>query len=135
MPVRYKIIKEHNLVLTTGAGTISFDELMAHIAQLSSDPDYKKPMKNLIDYRNVKSIRMSSSESEVYANKKADLSNIFFGEKCAIVAPTDSTYGMARIHDSLMDYFEPGIETSVFREWQEAREWLNLEYPEDDDLE
>ena len=130
MPLRYEIIKELNLVLAVGDGIISFSELMDHITQLSQDPGYKRPMKKLVDYRNVQSIQMTSSESEIFA-QKAGLVEKFVGEKCAIVAPVDPAYGVARVHDSLMDYKEPGIEISVFRDWEEAKTWLNVRLPKD----
>lgn len=130
MPLKYKIIEEINLVLAVGEGVISFPELMDHIEQLSQDSKYKKPMKKLVDYRKVASIQMTSSESETFAQKKAGLGDVFIGEHCAIVAPVDPAYGMARVHDSLIDYKEPGISTSVFRDWDEALTWLNIKLPE-----
>jgi hypothetical protein len=130
MSLKYEIIEDLKLVLAVGEGVITFPELMEHIDQLGNDPKYKKPMKKLVDYRNVSSIQMTSSESETFAQKKAGLSDVFIGEKCAIVAPVDPAYGMARVHDSLMDYKEPGIETSVFRDWDEAQNWLAVKLPE-----
>ncbi len=126
MPLKYEIFEDLKLVLAVGKDVISFEELMDHVDQISKDPKYKKPMKKLVDYRKVKSIHLNSSESETFAQKKASLANVFFGEKCAIVAPVDPAYGVARVHDSLMDYKEPGIETSVFRDWDEAQEWLDI---------
>ena len=129
MSLKYDIIEDLNLVLAVGEGVISFSELMDHIEQLGKDPKYKKPMKKLVDYRKVDSIQMSSSESETFAQKKAGLGAVFVGERCAIVAPVDPAYGMARVHDSLMDYKEPGIETSVFRDLDEATTWLDVKLP------
>lgn len=135
MPLKYDIIEDLNLVLAVGKDIISFTELMDHLEQLSDDPRYKKPMKKLVDYRKVDSIQMSSSESETFAQKKAGLGDVFIGEQCAIVAPVDPAYGMARVHDSLIDYKEPGISTSVFRDWDEALAWLNVKLPENPDNE
>ena len=130
MSLKYDIYENLKLVLAIGKDTISFKELMDHMDQLSKDPRYKKPMKKLVDYRQVKSIQLNSSESETFAQKKAGLGNVFFGEKCAIVAPVDPAYGVARVHDSLMDYKEPGIEVSVFRDWEEAQNWLDVKLPD-----
>ncbi len=130
MPLKYEIFEDLKLVLAVGKDIISFEELMGHMDQLSKDPRYKKPMKKLVDYRSVKNIKLNSSESETFAQKKASLGNVFIGEKCAIVATVDPAYGVARIHDSLMDYKEPGIEISVFRDWDEAQNWLNVKVPE-----
>jgi hypothetical protein len=130
MPLKYEIIEDLNLVLAVGKDIISFTELMDHLEELSKDPKYKKPMKKLVDYRKVDSIQLTSSESETFAQKKAGLGDVFIGEQCAIVAPVDPAYGMARVHDSLIDYKEPGISTSVFRNWDEALTWLDVKLPE-----
>ncbi|MBN1406606.1 MAG: hypothetical protein JW956_02390 [Calditrichaceae bacterium] len=134
MALKYEIIEELNLVLAVGKDVISFKELMDHMDQLSKDARYKRPMKKLVDYRKVKSVQLNSSESETFAQKKASLGNVFLGEKCAIVAPIDPIYGVARIHDSLMDYKEPGIEISVFRDWDEAKDWLNIDLQDNEYL-
>ena len=130
MSLKYEIYENLKLVLAIGKDIISFKELMDHMDQLSKDPRYIKPMKKLVDYRQVKSIQLNSAESETFAQKKAGLANIFIGEKCAIVAPVDPAYGVARVHDSLMDYKEPGIEVSVFRDWEEAQNWLDVKLPD-----
>ena len=83
-------------------------------------------MKKLIDYRHVNNVDLSMTESESFAQVKAELSDSFSGEKCAIVAPKDVTFGTARIHDSLIEMKEPNIETEVFREFDQALDWLDV---------
>lgn len=126
MPLEYKIIEEKKLVHVTGWGIITFSELLSHINELGKDPGYKKPMKKLIDYRQVSNVELSMTESESFAQTKAELSDIFSEEKCAIVAPKDVTFGTARIHDSLIEMKEPNIETEVFRDFDQALDWLDV---------
>ena len=126
MPLEYKINEEKKLVHVTGWDIITFSELLSHINELSKDPRYKKPMKKLIDYRQVNNVDLSLSLSESFAQVKAELSDSFSGEKCAIVAPKDVTFGTARIHDSLIEMKEPNIETEVFREFDQALDWLDI---------
>ena len=45
--------------------------------------------------------------------------------KTAISAPTDFTYGLARMWQSIMN--SPSIEVGVFKSEEEAREWLKLQ--------
>ncbi|MEJ2053747.1 MAG: hypothetical protein P8X42_07485 [Calditrichaceae bacterium] len=130
MSLKYEVIEKFKLILATGEGVITFSELMNHLEQLSQDPKYKRPMKKLVDYRRVTSIQMSSTESETFAQRKASLAKVFIGEQCAIVAPFDPAYGIARVHDSLMDFKEPGIVISVFRNWDEAVNWLDVKLPD-----
>lgn len=127
MPLEYKIINEKKLVHVTGWGIITFSELMSHMDELHSDPLYQKPMKKLIDYRQVDDIQLSMDETETFTQRKAEFSDSFAGEKCAIVAPKDVAYGTARVHDALIEIKEPDIETSVFRKMDEALEWLDIE--------
>ena len=70
MPLKYKIIKSKNIVYVIGSGFITFSELMRHIDELAHDPDYKAPMKKLVDYRNIESLDLSMNESEIFAQKK-----------------------------------------------------------------
>jgi hypothetical protein len=66
-----------------------------------------------------------SKIEETYACLKVFLSNTFQGERCAICAPSNLQYGMSRTHEMLTRRF--GIKTMVFREFQEALAWLDID--------
>lgn len=44
----------------------------------------------------------------------------------------DSSFGMARIHDSLIQVKDTNIDTMVFRDFNEALEWLGVALDDDD---
>ncbi len=69
------------------------------------------------------------NEQEVFAQKKAALSASYTGEKCAIVAPTDVGFGIARIHGALVD--DSIVDTMVFRDFNKALSWLDIELNDD----
>ena len=129
MPLKYEIIQSKKLVYVIGTGAVTFYELMHHIEVLGQDPKYKAPMKKLIDYRQLKYLDLSMNEQEVFAQKKAALSASYTGEKCAIVAPTDVGFGIARIHGALID--DSIIDTMVFRDFNKALSWLDIELNDD----
>jgi hypothetical protein len=67
MALKYKIIKSKKTVYVFGSGDITFSELMHHIDELAQDQDYKAPMKKLVDYRAIKDLDLSMTESEIFA--------------------------------------------------------------------
>jgi len=130
MPVKYNIIESKKLVYAIGSGHVTLSDLMGHMDELSHDPNYKAPMKKLVDYRQVNHLDLSMEASEIFAAKKAELKEVFHKEKCAIVATKDINFGTARVHNALID--SSGIETAVFRDLEKALAWLEIELDDDE---
>lgn len=130
MPLKYKIIESNKLVYLKGIGTVTFSELMNHIDELSQDPKYKAPMKKLVDHRQIKKLDLSMNEQAHFAEKKTSFKELFSGEKCAIVSPTDFGFALARVHAALCE--ASNIDTSIFRDFNEALTWLGVELDDDE---
>lgn len=58
------------LVLAKGSGVITGTDVMEHLTTLAMDDRYEAPMKKLVDYRNVDSIRISPEEGYSIARMK-----------------------------------------------------------------
>ena len=125
MPLRYKVIEDKKLVYVVGTDIVTFDDLVESLKSLSDDPRYTAPMRKLVDYRHLEKIELSMKESEAFAREKDLRKNIFAHEQCAIVAPKDVNFGIARMHSSLID--QSTMITKVFREMEDARAWLGIE--------
>ena len=130
MPLIHKIIESKKLIYTKATNTVTLSDLMNHIDELCQDPKYKAPMKKLVDYRQIKKFDLSMKEQERFVQKKASAKDLFSEEKCAIVMPTDIGFSLARVHASLGE--RVGIDTAVFRDFNEALAWLGVEL---DDIE
>ena len=124
MPIKYEIIEEQKLILATGSGIVTADDVISHLDSLAAENKYIAPMKKLVDYRTIESIIISRDEAEVIAQRKKELTNGFSGEKCAFISPRDLTFGTARVHQALVDSAD--INTAVFRNIEEALEWLDV---------
>ena len=124
MPIKYDIIVEKNIVMAVGYGVISATDIIDHLNMLSEDDRYTAPMKKLVDYRTIASIKILPDEAELIARRKKKLAEKFSGEKCAFVSPGDLTYGTARVHEALLDGTD--INTQVFRSLEEALDWLDI---------
>ncbi len=130
MPLKYEIIGSKKLLYVKGIAAVSFSELMDHVDELCQDPKYKAPMKKLVDYRQIKKLDLSMDEQERFVEKKTSVKELFSGEKCAIVAPTDYGFALARVHGALSE--GSNIDTSVFRDLNEALTWLGVELDDDE---
>jgi len=124
MPIEYDIITDKKLVLAKGSGVITGIDVIRHLDALAVDDRYKAPMKKLVDYRTIDSIRISLEEAYSIAQKKIKLASIFSGERCAFVSPEDVSYGSSRVHQALVD--GAGLCTTVFRRVEDALEWLDV---------
>lgn len=124
MPIKFKIIKDENLILAKGYGTVTGQDVLKHIEALATDNGYTSPMKKLIDYRSIDDIKISPDEAMLIARKKKVHSAKFTDEMCAFVCPKDFSYGTSRVHQTLTDNAE--FNTEIFRDIKDALGWLNI---------
>ena len=124
MPITYDIIEDQQLVLAKGSGVVSGIDVIEHLESLAADKRYIAPMKKIIDYRSIDSLKISQEEAISIALKKDTFSKKFNGEKCAFVSPEDITFGSSRVHQSLID--NTSINTAVFRQIEKALDWLDV---------
>ena len=124
MPIKYNIIEEQKLILATGSAIVTANDVISHLDSLATENKYIAPMKKLVDYRTIESIIISPDEAEAIAQRKKELSKKFSNEKCAFISPGDLTFGTARVHQALVENTD--INTAVFRNIEEALEWLDV---------
>lgn len=125
MPLTYRIFPEKKLVVVTGEGRVTLDDLLKNLEDLASDPDYEPPMKKLVDHRASDVIALPVEESKVFAERKRELLPRFKGERCALVVTYDVDFGMGRMQAAIL---EPhGFDIGVFRSLSDALSWLGVE--------
>ena len=124
MSIEYDIMMDKKLVLAKGCGVITGTDVMEHLDALAMDDRYKAPMKKLVDYRTIDSIRISQEEAYSIARMKIRLASTFTGERCAFVSPKDDSYSSSRVHQALVNGI--GLSTQVFRHMEDALKWLDV---------
>lgn len=124
MPINYTIYDDLKLVVAQGAGRVTGMDVLQHLDQLADDPQYVAPMKKFIDYRSLDDLTITPDEAKEIAARKLKLASVFRNERCAFVSPGDVTFGLSRVHQSLLDTAD--INTGVFRRIDEAWEWLGF---------
>lgn len=123
MPITYRIIKEHGLIVSIHSGTAPDDEFLRIYGQLFEDPDFSDRYHLLVDLRRASSEERSTtalrSLSSIVAQRYR---NVESAPKTAIIAPTDISYGLGRMYQTFVDTV-PG-EVVIFRAADAALAWL-----------
>ena len=119
MPAFYKIDKERKLVLSSGSGVLTREDVLGHQDRLSQDPDFDPSFSQLSDFTHITKVDLTPEDVRLAAKR-----NIFSPQsRRAMVVNNDLQYGLARmfeIHRELAG--EKGIR--VFRKIEEALDWV-----------
>ena len=119
MSAFYKIDKERKLVLSSGTGVLTKEDILRHMDRLSKDPDFDPDFSQLMDFRQITGVEFGPQDVRQFAER-----NIFSPRaRRAILVKDNLQFGLARmfeIHRELNG--ETGIR--VFRTFDEAMDWI-----------
>src|SRR5208337_2243985 len=110
---------ERNEVTTTAEGTVTLEEVRAHLNQEKSD--FALPYRELIDARQA-IVSLSSSELQEIVGLLRSLARSHRLGRTAVVVSTDVAYGIMRVFQVLV---EDVCEVQPFRDLATATLWLN----------
>jgi hypothetical protein len=119
MPAFYKIDKERKLVLSSGSGVLTREDVLGHQDRLSQDPDFDSSFSQLSDFTHITKIEITPEDVRLAAKKSLFSPH----SRRAMVVKDDLQFGLARmfeIHRELAG--EKGIR--VFRKIEEALDWV-----------
>lgn len=119
MPVRYVIDKDRRLVLTTGEGPVTVQDLLTHHDQLLGDSDFDPSFNQLSDYTNVTDVPFSVHDVAPLAR----LDEFSPASRRAIIVSAQAHYGMARQYQVYQD--ERSM-VQVFYDRTAALQWLGI---------
>jgi len=120
MSLQYVIDKERRLVILTGSGRLTFDEVRENQDQLLRDPELSPDFDQLVDLAAVTIYDVTMDEAKTIA-RRAVFSPT---SRRALVAPDPATYGLARLMQTHRELAQVQAVASVFYDRNEALEWL-----------
>ncbi len=120
MSTSFRIDPQLGVIFTLCSNQITDAEVLNYLLTLSQDAEYSPVYSHLIDCTQVTSFDVSADLTRSVAGKKLFSSR----SKCAIVAPQDYIYGMAR----MFELQHRGC-VHVFRHLDDAQKWLAAEKP------
>ena len=120
MPLRYWIDKERRLVVLTGSGILTFQEVKEQQDRLLQDPDLNPDFDQLVDLTAVTIYDVTVDEAKTLARRQVYSPT----SRRALVARDAATYGLARMMQTHRAIAKVQSEARVFYDRKEALEWL-----------
>jgi hypothetical protein len=119
MPVCYKIDKDRRLVITTGYGVVTRQDIEDHQRSLWTDPDFSCTFSQLADFSRMARTELNAVDMHSFAKRNVFASNA----RRAVIVPNDVAFGLARLFEILRgSKGENGIR--VFRTVEEGFVWI-----------
>jgi hypothetical protein len=122
MPADYIIDKEHGLVISTGWGIFTADDVKAHQDRLAKDPEFQRDFNQLMDFLSVAEIDLDSHMLPFLAARE-----LFSAEsRRAFLADNLLILGLARMFVTHRELAGGEERFQIFRNREEAMQWLGV---------
>ena len=123
MPINYVLYPDRPLIVTSGSGVVTDEELWAHWHKGYTDEWISWGTPEFLDLRAVERFEATSAGLRELVDLDANYAKQQSApSKFAIVAPSDYIFGMMRIYQACSD-LNPNF-VSVFKDLSGAEEWL-----------
>jgi hypothetical protein len=119
MPAFYKIDKERKLVLTTGSGFVTKEEVFTLQDQMSKDPEFEPSFSQVADFAQITNTDISMTDVRMFAQR--DVFSIH--SRRAIIVKGDIAFGFAKIFE-LCRQLSGASGIRVFCNPDEAFTWI-----------
>jgi hypothetical protein len=119
MPTFYNIDKERRLVVTTGFGFVTREEVLALQDRMSNDPEFDSSFSQVADFAKLTNTDVGMSDVRMFAQRDA----FSVVSRRAIIVNGDVAYGFAKIFE-LCRELSGASGIRVFRNSQEAFAWI-----------
>ena len=121
MPADYTIDTQRRLVTTTASGVLTMADVLAYGNTLLKDPEFDPNFSQFLDFSQVSEWKLDAAEM----HSMAQFTVFSPHSRRAIWAPSDLSFGLARMFEMLRDFAgETGIR--VFRNRDDAMAWIFL---------
>jgi len=119
MPAFYKIDKERKLVLTTGSGFVTKEEIITLQDQMRNDPEFDPSFSQVANFAQLNNTDIGMADVHTFAQR--DVFSIH--SRRAIIVEGDVAFGFAKIFE-LYRQLSGARGIRVFRNPDEAFDWI-----------
>lgn len=128
MPYRFSFDPQRSLIRETFDGEVTAEELMRLSAEEWANPDYRKGLNVISDFRDAR-VNISFEQMVQYAAFVEQGQGI---SRQAIVVSGNLEYGLARMFEMLTDGRGPIWKSlKIFYDYAEAEAWVNSKAADD----
>jgi hypothetical protein len=128
-PLDYDIDEDQGVVCLRGSGEVTNDDMQNMPTRVAADPRLRNGMLSLTDLSNITEYKVTTAGIERYMSTLESTREVRGQSRAAIVAPRDLHFGMARVLE-LKSEGRGLLQFKVFRNREEACEWLGIDDPE-----
>jgi hypothetical protein len=122
LPFSYVVYKKHRLVVSTGTGRVTYDEIKARQDQTKGDPDFNSDFNQIVDLRAATTVDLTVDQARELASR-----NIFSPtSRRAFIATTPAVFGMGRMWESYTEIAQKTSQIRIFSNLLSAIDWLGL---------
>ena len=122
MPFDYAVYKDLRLIVSTGKGLVTWQEIMARQDQTKTDPNFDPEFNQIVDLRSVTALDLSAGQIRLLATR-----SIFSpSSKRAFVATSPVVFGVGRMWETYTEFSDHPNEVRVFYDMSAALQWLGL---------
>ena len=125
MPIAIDIDPSRRLVHARCTGVVTLDEILQYEIDAVADPGFDPTFSEMLDLREADKLDLSGRSVRELVSYERSHEQYTGARRVAFVAPQSLSYALARMYE-MMDEESP-METQVFREYEEATAWLELE--------
>jgi GAF domain len=119
IPTFYKVDRERKLVLTTGSGFVTREDVLTLQDRMSNDPEFDTSFSQVVDFAQLTDTDIGLADVQTFAQKDAFSSH----SRRAIVVKGDVAFGFAKIFE-LYRQLRGASGIHVFRDPGEAFDWI-----------
>lgn len=121
MAITYELDEELQLIVIVASGVLTGADVVEMRESMDADPRLGFGFRELVDVRGITDLRVNSADIDNLLSMDEVYGERVTSRLVAIVAASDSTFGMARMYEMRSD--RDG-RVAVFRDEAEARAWL-----------
>ena len=123
MPLSYVVYREHCLVIITGSGRVTWEEIKESQDHIKTDPDFNPEFNEIVDLRAVTGLDMTNEHAQVLARRML----FSFTSKRAFVAANPAVFGVARTWEIFADMSDNPSQIRLFNDLSSVLKWLKLD--------
>lgn len=128
MAYDYRLLPEENLLLITGSGAVSSEDIYRVVTAFQKDPEWNPRMDMLVDWRQVTDLQVEEDEMAKLADDALGPDQMQLGTplgpRAAVVL---ASHEHARVPMMYYTYLrKSGLKAKIFFEIKEAAKWLEL---------
>ena len=120
MPIRYQIDESHSLVRLEPSDPLDSEQILETVHRLLSDPALRPGLNIISDHSKLDFTATADVVKSIPA-LLVELAERLGPFRCALVVPSDASYGMARMAEFLTG--DVDAEVLAFRSLEEAEAW------------